>query len=86
MPDKTALAKALRANVKSAGEALDKYVESTIDANVYHALHESNQAAQTALDAFRAENGDDDDLPPVVGENYRDGLARMLRNANPRFE
>jgi hypothetical protein len=86
MSDPTKVGEALQANLKSANTALDTYVESVIDAKVYHALHDASAAAKTALDAFRKEHGEDDDLPPVLGEHYRDGLAQMLRNANPRFE
>ena len=86
MSDQNTVEKALVANLSAANKALDTYLESVIDPKTYHALHETNLTAQAALDAFHAKTGDDDELPPVVVEHYRDGLARMLRNANPRFE
>lgn len=72
---------ALRANLEAANKALDTYLESVIEAPVYHALHGASVAAKAALDAYGESQPDSEEPPPVVGERYRDVVARIYRTA-----
>lgn len=72
---------ALRANLDAANKALDTYIESVIDPVVYHSLHDASAAAKAALEGYLGEYAGIKDLPPVIGERYRDTVARILRSA-----
>lgn len=69
---------ALRANLDAANHAVESYLESVIDADTYHALHDSSVAAKAALDGYHRGLLDTEELPPVIGERYRDVVSRML--------
>lgn len=84
MADPITVSDALRANLESANKALDSYLESVIDAKTYHALHDSSVAAKAALDGYHQGRLDVDELPPVIGEKYRDVVARMLPRPIPK--
>jgi hypothetical protein len=72
---------ALRANLEAANKALDTYLESVIEAPVYHALDGARVAAKAALDAYGESLSDTEEPPPVIGERYRDVVARIYRTA-----
>lgn len=82
MPEPINLAEALRANLDSSNKALDTYLESVIDAKTYHALHDATVAAKAAYDGYHEDRPDIDELPPVIGEKYRDVVARRMRTAD----